>query len=343
MLDERKQRVLQAIIEDYILTALPVGSRTIARKYGLGVSSATIRNEMADLEEMGYLEQPHTSAGRVPSDKGYRFYVDWLMKSASLSEEHLRRIHKGYQKKAREIESLIQETIKVLSEITDYMTVVLGPQISRTKLEQIHFLNLSANSALFVVVTTVGFVDKCIVDIPESITAEELELISEVMTYHLKGKSVEDITRSTLSDIRMDLGKYQDFIAASLDLLEYLLNQRKDERVWVGGKTNILNQPEFQSIEKARAVFSVIDQEELVRDLLSAATPGSIHVSIGGENRIEEVQDCSLISATFRIGTDTYGKIGIIGPKRMDYSHTVAVLECVEKALSEVLCRVIGA
>lgn len=344
VLDERKRRVLQAIIDDYIDTASPVGSRTIARKYNLGVSPATIRNEMADLEELGYLEQPHTSAGRIPSDKGYRFYVDTLMDIRYLAEEEGRRIRQLYRQRVREIGWLIQQTTRVLAETTNYLALIRGPQVGRAAFRYFHLVPLFPGRALLVAVTETGLTETRVMELPGGITAEELAEVSSLINRSLD-QSFEKVKQKVVRQLRGELSRYRAAAQRALELLtEVMAFGEDEEHVYLGGTAHILNEPEFRDLDRVRRVFGVLEQARLVRRLLSIPVleGGPVAIRIGEEIEIEDMQDCSLVSAPYTVAGRFAGRIGVVGPKRMHYSRVVAVVREVARSLSEVLDETLG-
>lgn len=339
-MDDRKKRILLAIIQDYIASAEPVGSRTIARKYELGVSPATVRNEMSDLEELGYLEQPHTSAGRIPSDLGYRYYVDYLMERHQLTSDDQSFIRSGYEAKYHEIGRVIQQTSNLLSEMTNYTSLVLGPQISGTAIKHVQLVALEAGKALVVVVTQGGLVQNQLLNIPEALSREDLEQISRILNAKLQGHSVEDIKRTLISEIYFELSKNQTILDMVMDLLGSQALLKEEEKVYLGGTLNILNQPEFRNIEKVKTLLGLLDHEELLKNMLSE-TPkdDGVVVRIGGENKLEGIKDCSMITATYHVDGRIVGSIGVLGPTRMDYAKVVSVVDFMTKNLSEILSQ----
>ena len=336
MLDERKNRVLQAIVEDYVATAEPVGSRTIARKYSLGVSPATIRNEMADLEQMGYLEQPHTSAGRIPSDRGYRYYVDCLMEAQEVdpSEEEL--IRRTFERKVREVDTLIRETARLLSETTHLTAVVVGPQISKAHFRELRLVPLTEGRAVLIFITDSGFVENQVVELPVEVTMLELQKVSEILNQELRGQPVESLSRAAIRALQRELKRYGALLEQTLQFLSQNLEPGEKRRLYLGGTTNILSQPEFRNVEKIKSLFSVLENDELVTDLLDTVEPTDEQpaIQIGEEIKVREMADCSLVSAIYRLGGEIIGRVGVIGPKRMEYARVVSVMQAVTRQLS---------
>jgi len=338
-LDERKQKVLQAIIKDYISSAEPVGSRTIAKRYDLGVSPATIRNEMADLEELGYIEQPHTSAGRIPSDRGYRYYVDCLMKKKQLTQNEEKIILSGYRAKVRDIGEVLRQTNRIMSNITNYTSIVTGPQFNKSSLRHVQLAGLDGSKALVVVVADNGMAQTKIIDLPQSIDEIDLQKISQVMNAKLQGLSLEYIKLTLINEIYSELSKHQHIFNAAMDLIQETLDLDHDEKVYLAGTLNMLNQPEFRDIKKVKTLLSLLEQENVLRDILSETVydEDGIHVTIGGENKVEELQGCSTITATYQINGMVIGSVGVIGPTRMDYEKAVSIVDFMTLHLSQIV------
>lgn len=335
-MDPRKMRILRAVTDDYIRTAEPVGSRTIARKYDLGVSPATIRNEMADLEELGYLEQPHTSAGRVPSDKGYRFYVDVLMDPEELSVEEQARLREEVAGKRWAAEALIQQASRTLSWMTHYTAVVLLPRLSQAVVKRVQLTPIDPFHALAVVVTEPGFVQNEVVEFPREVDDPFLSALAERLSERLAGKSFRDLTRGLLSELREELEPV-DVYDEMVEFLVRSLEDKDEERVYLEGTLHLFEQPEFRDIERARMLLSFLEQDSTLASLLSEATRRSgTQVTIGREHRPAEMQGCSMVTATYSAGGQVIGAVGVIGPTRMDYARAVAAVELLAESLSEV-------
>jgi heat-inducible transcriptional repressor len=338
-LDERKQKVLLAIIKDYISTAEPVGSRTISKKYDLGVSPATIRNEMSDLEELGYIEQPHTSAGRIPSNLGYRYYVDCLMKKKKLATEDQKIILGGYRSKVQDMRTVLQRTNTILSNITNYTSLVTGPQFTKSNLRHVQLVPLDNGKALVVVVTDNGTAQTRMIDLPQTINDIDLQKISQVMNAKLQGLSLEHIKMTLIKEIYFELSKHKHIFNAAMDLIQETLNLNPEEKVYLAGTLNILNQPEFSDISKVRTLLSLLEQDRVLKDIVSdeSLKEDGISVKIGGENRVEGLQDCSTITATYELNGKTIGSVGVIGPTRMDYEKAVSIVEFMTQHLSHMM------
>lgn len=294
-MDERKNKILRAIVQDYITTAEPVGSRTIAKKFDLGISPATIRNEMADMEEMGLLEQPHTSAGRIPLDAGYRYYVDCLMDRPKLSTEDRAVIEQETTKRIAEIQEVIANTSKLLSQLTSLTSIVISPHREKSSFNQMHFLPYQPGQAIMVVVKENGGVENQIVDIGENVTAEELQNIANVFNNKMKGHLGNDVRRGLLHEIYSELTRQRSLIDHALDLLATVFEEPAEDKnkVYLGGALNMLNQPEFRDVDKVRNLLHVFEEDEQVKKLLIPVTDG-LSVMIGGEKKYGFLRDSCL-------------------------------------------------
>lgn len=336
LLDDRKKKVLQAIIEDYVATAEPVGSRTIARKYDLGVSPATIRNEMSDLEEMGFLEQPHTSAGRIPSDRGYRYYVDCLMQSKEIDRTDEEIIKRTFQRKVREIDTLVKETARILSDTTHLTAVISGPQIQKANFRELRLVPLGGDKAVLVYITDSGFIENQVLELPVEVTMLELQRVSEVLNEQLRGQPVEQLSRAAIRALQQELNRYGALLEQAVDFLGQKLEPGERHRMFLGGTTNMLNQPEFRDVDKVRNLLGLLEKDDVVSGLLAQGEgPGRPAIQIGEEIKIREMTDCSIVSATYRLGEEVIGRVGVIGPKRMEYARVVGIMNSITKHLSD--------
>ncbi len=341
-LSERKKAILQAIIEDYIASAEPVGSRNIAKNHDLGLSAATIRNEMADLEEMGYLDKPHTSAGRIPSEMGYRFYVDSLMHRYSLTMEEIANLQSSMDRKYNQLENVVSEISDIISKATNYPAIVELPVAQKSRLRSVKMMLIERGSVLIVVVTDAGVVRNRHMKVSGDIDYEVVDSISEFLSGQLTGLSADDFTPARLMLIYEAMASYGDFLKTVIEfVLECLGNSQS--RVYIGGASNILNNPEFENIERAREFLSFIDRKENVSEMLNLleTADSNISIKIGSENAVPEMRDTSLVVANYNVGGKLHGKIGIIGPKRMNYARVVSSLELINSQLSEILGRML--
>jgi heat-inducible transcriptional repressor len=336
-LNDRKQKILHAVVTDYIQSAEPIGSRTISRRYQMDLSAATIRNEMADLEELGFLMQPHTSAGRIPSQQGYRFYVDALMGAEELTpqdESYLSGFYKQLQK-IREIDQIIQHTAKALSVITRYTSLVLGPQFRQGTFKQMRLVALDDERALVVLITDTGYIKNKVIDLPQALNSEELGAIVNYLNEKLAGQTISTLSATQLQQLRSDL-------YARIDLLNHLLYMLDEcstdaqSRVFLGGTSNILNQPEFKDIEKVRHLLTLFEQGERLSFMMETSLDG-VTIRIGTENSLREMSDCSLVTATYHLNSRPVGTIGVLGPTRMEYSKVITVIEQIAVRLNDAL------
>ncbi len=338
VMDERKKNILHAIIQDYVATAEPVGSRIIARKYNLGVSSATIRNEMADLEEMGFIEQPHTSSGRVPSDKGYRFYVDFLMKKMEISPPEEQFIYGQLKENIQHMEDLFKKTSDTLSQLTNYIALAMGPLVSETTVQQIQLLPMQNNKVLLMIISDKGIVDNGVINFSGNYDKETLAIVSEILSCKLKGYRLRDISKTVLQEIYYELADYKKLVSLVLEFMDEALKVSDKAKVYIGGMLNILNQPEFKDIETLRSLLSLMEEQTILRQLLKETSSESgLTISIGGENKYRGIHNCSIITATYKMGGKVIGTVGILGPTRMVYPKAATTLEFVSKCLSDIL------
>ncbi|MDD2420642.1 MAG: heat-inducible transcriptional repressor HrcA [Heliobacteriaceae bacterium] len=333
-MDERKQKVLCAIIRDYVSTAEPVGSRTIARKYNFGVSPATIRNEMSDLEELGFIEQPYTSAGRIPSDRGYRYFVDCLMEREQLGEQEAGLIHHVFNN-LEEVNGLFQQVTDLLSRLTNYTAVMLSPRIGNPTFQQIQLIPYQTDKAIAVVITSVGTVESKLLNIPEVITSDDLAWVAYLINNNLHGMPLYQL-RSVIRLIQ-NLGESKVLFDQAVGLIDRALKAQANEKVYLGGVLNIFNQPEFKDVEKIRTLLGILEEHQIVRTLLNETSEEGLCIKIGTENRHQGIRDCSMISATYKIDGEVVGVIGILGPTRMEYSKAVTVVENLTENLSKTL------
>lgn len=335
-MDDRKFLILQAIIDDYIMTAVPVGSRTISRKSGVGFSPATIRNEMSDLEELGYLDQPHTSAGRVPSAKAYRLYVDRLMKSVDVSDEEAGRIHDHLNHRTAQVEEVIREAAQALSDVTRYTAVVAAPRLDNMTIRRIQLVPVTDTSALMIVVTSAGMVKDHVIPVPEGVEPDHLYAISKMLTAQLAGYPLAD-ARHLLVNVFAGLTEHRQLMSSVIRALDQQAQAEGVGALVVGGRSNLLSYPEYSDVEKAKNFLAVLESREKLAPLLSQTGGVEFAVRIGPEINMPEFADCSVVTATYRVGNSTTGTMGIIGPTRMDYARVVSVLNYMGRTISDLL------
>ncbi|WP_297517529.1 heat-inducible transcriptional repressor HrcA [uncultured Clostridium sp.] len=337
MVDARKLKILQAIISDYIATGEPVGSRTIAKKYDLGISPATIRNEMADLEDMGLLEQPYTSAGRVPSSKGYRLYVDKIMKYESVSIADELKIKKQLvEKHKNEIDALIHEVSTLLSELTNLTCLVNPPSVNKSCINSIQLMKVADDTILCVIVMDGSIIKNKLVKIKEKVPEMDiLNKVSIVLTETLKNLSISQINLEVIANVKMYLESYSYIFDAILPALYETLKNVGSNDIIMEGATNIFNYPEYNDINKAKEMLELLHNKENMTSLMDSSK--GITIKIGDENFIPEAKDCSVISANYSIGGRDLGTIALIGPRRINYSKVLSIMEKVMKEFNEAL------
>ncbi len=333
MLNDRKKKVLQAIVEEYVNTAEPVSSTSLTNRNELNYSSATIRNEMADLEKSGYLEKTHTSSGRVPSEKGYRYYVDELLRDDNISLEEIKYISDKLEAKVNEIEDLTKITTTTISEITHYTTVAIGPGAENQLIQEIKFVLLGPRMLMAIILTTQGMVKETIIKFDEDITEKQVETINYMFNNKLKGKPLE-IIDIPLEKYLINEMKYSvKVIKPIIEQIRKVINEERT--VYLEGANRAFDLPEFNSLEVAKNFVNIIDEKELVADVLDSGFAKDINVYIGDENEKEELKDFSVITFKHKVGDKDLGTIGIIGPKRMDYSKVISVMKYINKKLKD--------
>lgn len=334
---KRQLLILQAIIDDYILTGIPVGSRTLSKREDINYSSATIRNEMADLEEGGYLEQPHTSAGRRPSDKAYRLYVDTLMRVSRLNQNEVGIIRNYFDEKVNEIEGVVDRAAKVLSEVTNLTSLVLAPQLSRIEIKRIQLVRLSGTKALMLFVFDTGQVKDVLLNLPEDLSPDYLEMISNLLTEKVSGRALPEAVKAVREALTGEIERHRQFMNNLLGALECNAAPKIGREVVLGGTKNIFNHLEYGNVDKAKNLLQLLETKDALYELLSRATDMEFTVRIGQENEIEELKDMSVVTATYKIGDKKIGSFGVIGPTRMNYGRVISVLSCVSTSMNEIL------
>lgn len=339
-LDTRKMQILKAIIDEYVISATPVGSRSISRLEGFHISSATIRNEMSDLEEMGYLEQPHTSAGRIPSDKAYRLYVNSIMNRASLTKEEITSIRSHFITRIDEIESVMKQTAQALSAATNYTSMVLPPMLAANRLKHLQMVPLGDGRALLVVVTDAGFARDAVIRIPDDMRADELEQLSRKLTGQYKGCRMDIVGDRIVSEMSAEMQDRRLFLNSIVETIERRISPTANS-VELSGATNILHYPEYADMNKAKTFLAAVEGKEALYSMLKKASTLEFTITIGSENEHEQLKDCSILTATYRAGDTPLGSFGIIGPTRMHYSKVFSVMEYMRLCLGELLTNYI--
>lgn len=335
-IDGRKIRILQAIINDYISTGEPVGSRTIAKKYDLGIGSATIRNEMSDLEDMGYLEQPHTSSGRIPSSKGYRLYVDNLMDKELLSVEEELHIKKYIIDCAMlEVDKIVKQASTLLSELTNLTCIVQTASVMRSYLKSVQLLKVDGHNLISVIVTDNGVIKNHRIKVSQMPSIEDLVDINNVINGRLRNLNIDEINLEVINNLKRDLKGYDDLFNAIVPALYDTLKDDKSSEIFMQGTTNIFNYPEYNDINNAKEILNLLYNKDYVIELIEPN--GEISIKIGDENYLPEAKNCSVISAEYSFGGKPLGTIGLIGPRRINYSRVIAIMGQVMKELNDTL------
>ncbi len=338
MLTDRQLLILQVIIDDFIRSAQPVGSRSLSKKDEISFSSATIRNEMSDLEELGFIEKTHTSSGRVPSEKGYRYYVDHLLSPQQLNNQDILKLRSVFAEKIYEMEKVVQKSAKILSELTNYTSIVLGPGVKDNKLKSIQLIPLNKETAIAIIVTDNGHVEHRNFSIPPGMEVSELEKLVRILNDRLYGVQLVDLHDKIYKEVATVLKQHIENYEQILISLSHSLHEPTSDKLFFGGKTNMLNQPEFHDIDKVRALLNMIEQEERMYDLVRPIGNG-LNIKIGKENDHDAMENCSLITATYSIGEKHLGSIAILGPTRMEYSRVISLLNFFRHDMSKMLTK----
>ena len=335
-LDERKKKILQAVIRNYLETGEPVGSRTISKYTDLNLSSATIRNEMADLEEMGYILQPHTSAGRIPSDMGYRLYVDTMMEEKEREVVEMKEMLLERQDK---METLLKQVAKVLAQNTQYATMISAPQTKGRKLKFIQLSRVDVHQILAVVVSEGNVIKNNILSVEEELSDETLLKLNILLNTNLNGLSIDEINLGMISVMKQQAGIHSDIVSEVIDAVAESIRAEEDLEIYTSGTNNIFRYPELSDHQKASELINTFEEKQLLGELLQETTGEGentgIQVYIGAETPVQSMRDCSVVTATYELGDGMKGTIGIVGPKRMDYDKVVGTLKTIQTQLDE--------
>lgn len=335
-LDERKRKILKAIIQTYLETGEPVGSRTISKYTDLNLSSATIRNEMSDLEEMGYILQPHTSAGRIPSDQGYRLYVDELIQE---KRQEVAEIKEMMIEKTDRMEKVLKQVVKVLASNTNYATMITGPTYHRNKVKFIQLSKVNEEQILAVIVVEGNLVKNQIIGLDEPIDDETILKLNLLLNTQLNGLSIEEINLGMIKKIKEQAGIHSKMVAEVIDAVAAAISVEEEVPVYTSGATNIFKYPELADSAKASELISAFEEKRLLADMVKedgGQENTGIQVYIGSESPVSTMKDCSVVTATYDLGEGMRGTIGIIGPKRMDYENVVDNLKTLKVQLDTI-------
>lgn len=338
MMNDRHQGVLRAIVQDYIRTAEPVGSRTLSRKYGFSLSPATIRTIMSDLEESGYVAQPHTSAGRVPTDKGYRLYVDNLMDRAPLSREEVERIEQRVGPSAAEADDLLREAGKLLFALSPYVAVALAPRLQDSRFQRVEFVSLARDRVLVILLADSGLVHHKTIMVEEVVTQDDLDRMARYLSDLLKGRTLHEVRDLLVAQMAEEKALYDRLLAQALRLGAQALAGDTEADVYVAGAARIADQPEFADIQRMKSLYTAFEEKSKLVILLSECLRGGgCRIFIGSEIPVQDIQDLSVVASPYHRQGQILGVLGVLGPTRMDYGRTVALVETTANLLSRSL------
>lgn len=335
-MSDRKKKILQIVVDEYINTAVPVSSKSITEKHLTDVSSATVRNELASLEELGYLTQFHTSGGRVPSPQAYRFYIEELMEKGNLSQSDLDYIENAFASKSHDVEHLIKSVSSVISELTDYTSVAITPHADAETIRSVSLIPCGENTALLIIMTSERILRDSFIDVPEGMSDEDIDSASKMISKLFAGKALSEV-KDTEEEILADFGQYRQVMSEVIAALKSYTRPR-DEDVVLTGAEKIFNHPEYEDIENVKNFLTVISSKDRLADIIEGENDEiQISVKIGSSGDSDVPDDCSVVTATYSAGGKNLGTYGVIGPIRMDYPKVITVLENVGKALEDLV------
>ena len=335
---ERMKRVLGAVVEGYIVTAEPVGSKIIAKNLTFNLSSATIRTIMSDLEELGLLYQPHTSAGRIPTEKGLRVYVDYLLDVHELEEGERQEIRSRYLGYQAEAEDLFKETSRILSSSSHYLGVVWAPKMSLAVLQHIEFVRLKKHLVMAILVSPTGLVYHRLVEVEEDFSQSELDHLSSYMNSFLPGLTLQQAREKLIDEMKVEMRIYDRLFAQALRLVQTALSPSDEPDVFIEGRTNIIHEPEFGKISIMTDLFRTFEEKAtLVKLLDKCMNPKGVRIAIGSESEVQEMETCSLVTSTYSYKGEVLGALGVIGPRRMNYSKVIPLVDYTARLLTEIL------
>ena len=337
LLNERSKRILEAIIEDYINTGEPIGSRTISRKHDLALSPASIRNVMSDLEELGFLVSPHTSAGRVPTDKAYRFYVDSLLAVGSIGRGEREEIRRHCRLTGKDIGAVLKEVSGVLSSISHYMGVVAAPRFTANVFRHMEFIRLGGRRLLAILVSQNGTVQNKIVEVEEELTGEELVRMANYLNGLLQGLTIAQVKNRILEEMQSDKARYDNLLSRALKLSQQTMPDSAAD-LFIEGQANILELPEFADVTRMKEIFRTFEQKGVLLELLDRClTAPGVNIFIGTESHLNAMAGMSMITSTYVTGKNTLGVLGVIGPTRMGYSKVIPIVDYTARMVSRLL------
>lgn len=332
---ERQNKVLEIIVSSYVDTALPVGSRAVSKIIGL--SSATIRNIMSDLEEQGYIMHPHTSAGRIPTDKGYRCYVESLMRLKNVNRQEARRIEEEYKLKRQSIEDVIKKTTEVLTNITHQTGIILFPKFKRSVFKHIDLVSIGHSRALVVLVASTGIVKHFIIDTKEDL-GEDLGMITNLLNSEYYGLTLDGIKEKLISRLRQERDSSRYIIKETSDIIDSMLQLFYEDELYIGGTSCILSQPEFENASSVRSMLQIFEDKSALSKLMEEdIEKEGMMIYIGKENKYKNIQNCSIVTSSYRLKDELIGRLGIIGPTRMEYNHLIPAVNYISEIVARTL------
>ncbi len=340
-IDDRKKAILAAIIKDYVETAEPVGSRAIVKKYLLNISAATVRNEMADLEEMGFLEQLHTSSGRIPSEQGFRYFVDFMMEKESLTEQELDTIRGVLAGQMPEWLKITEKIGNFLSNVTNYASFIVLPAFSLNEFKHMEILPMEPGKAVVFLISDMGIIMHRQIEVAESVTPEELNEIAGQFNRAFKNKRIGDINRKNLQELRDHLKRRRKIIERALEAVEVMLDENLDEKVLISGTLNMLNEPEFKDLDRLKRILTLFGEEGFLHSVIPPDSPSSdseANIMIGSEIVKQDMKDLSLVYSEFQ-NNSLVGRVGLIGPVRMEYGKAAGAVESMKIIIEEIMRR----
>lgn len=337
-LNERGRAILEAIVDDYIVSGEPVGSRAVTKRHSMNISPATVRNVMSDLEEMGFLASPHTSAGRIPTEQGYRYYVDSLLQVRDLSDGEKQRIESHCQSGKLTVENLLQETGKALSSLSNYAGIVMAPRFTSTVFRQIEFVRLSDRRLLVVFVSQAGLVQNKLIEVDEDFSQSELEQITNYLNETLSGLSIHDVKEKIASEMQQEKALYDKLMKQALELSGKALEDEVEGQVFIEGASSFLGQPEFAEVGQMKKLFEAFEQKNRLVELLDKSQEASgVQIFIGSANSYNQIEGCSLVTSSYQNVHGTIGTLGVIGPNRMSYSKVIPIVDYTARLVGRLL------
>lgn len=334
-LDRRKTSILGTVVYEYIATGEPVGSATLTQKYNLGISPATVRAELASLDEEGYLEQPHTSAGRIPSDRGYRYYVDRLMLPESLTSEERERIHGEVRRASHQLDAVVEHASHVLSSVTRSIAFAIAPRLSNQVFRHVELISLSSHGVHVLLVTNLGLAAQKTIDLNEEVDPNALLRAANNFNQNLQGAPLSEITMERLAQLAVETPLPNELLFAIAKLLGEHADASVDRRLFAGGAHNLLDQQEFRDLRKLRAILDLLEEQKTLYQLLSTSLQSSgAQVSIGHELPTADMSECSVVTIPYRVAQHNAGAVGILGPRRMQYARLIALMNCMADSLN---------